>query len=462
MAKPRKVFYCTDCGNEIYSWQGQCPACRAWNTIVEAPVEKASPAGKSLPVSRETIARCRVRGNAVSSLKSLRDLSTSVETRAETGFFELDRVLGGGAVMGSLILVGGAPGIGKSTLLLQICDSLAAKNRVLYVSGEESEHQIKLRAERLGVDGQNVLLLTETDITEVLGAVADCEPNILIVDSIQTLYNPDITSAPGSVGQVKDCAMSLLRLSKSSGITVFLIGHVNKEGAIAGPMVLEHMVDCVLSFEGELRTSFRILRARKNRFGSTSEIGVFEMTGGGLREVKNPSEQMLAGRPVNTPGTCVTCVMEGSRPILAEIQALIVPSALTNPRRNATGLDLNRTLMLLAVLEKRGGLRVGGCDAYLNVVGGLDLDEPGADLATVLAAASSYRDITAGDDTAAVGEVGLTGELRAVSQMDLRLAEIARLGFKRCVLPAGTKVTAPKGLELVFVKNVGDVLRLLK
>ncbi|MDR0906348.1 MAG: DNA repair protein RadA, partial [Oscillospiraceae bacterium] len=390
------------------------------------------------------------------------ELAAGGERRVETGFYELDRVLGGGAVLGSLILVGGAPGIGKSTLLLQICDEIAKDRKALYVSGEESERQIKLRAERLGVTGENVLLLTETDIGEVLNAVADCEPDILIVDSIQTLYNADIASAPGSVGQVKDCALSLLRLSKTSGVTVFLIGHVNKEGAIAGPMVLEHMVDCVLSFEGEPRTSFRILRARKNRYGSTNEIGVFEMTGDGLREVKNPSEQMLAGRPVNTPGTCVTCVMEGSRPILAEIQALVVPSQLNNPRRNATGLDLNRTLMLLAVLEKRGGLRVGGCDAYLNVIGGLELDEPGADLATILALASSYRDLAVGDDTAAVGEVGLTGELRSVTQTDLRLAEVARLGFKKCILPAGTKVTAPKGLELAFVKSVEEALRILK
>jgi DNA repair protein RadA/Sms len=333
---------------------------------------------------------------------------------------------------------------------------------VLYVSGEESERQIKMRAERLGVAGENVLLLTETDIGEVLSAVASSEPDILIVDSIQTLYNPEITSAPGSVGQVKDCAMSLLRLAKSSGVTVFLIGHVNKEGAIAGPMVLEHMVDCVLSFEGEPRTSFRVLRARKNRFGSTNEIGVFEMGDGGLREVLNPSEQLLAGRPSMTPGTCVTCVMEGSRPILAEIQALVAPSSQSNPRRNATGVDFNRAMMLLAVLEKRGGLRVGGCDAYLNVIGGLEVDEPGADLATVLALASGYRDIAVGDDIAAIGEVGLTGELRGVSQTQTRLAEIARLGFKRCVLPYGTKDVAPKGLELVYAKNITEALRLLK
>jgi len=458
MAKAKKVFFCTECGNELPSWQGQCPACREWNTIVEAP-EAMQSASPSKTAGRGSAAAPRFGG--ASTPKLLSELEVSDESRVATGYSELDRVLGGGAVLGSLVLVGGAPGIGKSTLLLQICDVVAKRKRVLYVSGEESEQQIKLRAERLGIDGANVLLLAETDITEVLGAAADCAPDVLIVDSIQTLYNPDLTSAPGSVGQVKDCAMSLLRLSKSTGITVFLIGHVNKEGAIAGPMVLEHMVDCVLSFEGEPRTSFRILRARKNRFGSTNEIGVFEMTGGGLQEVKNPSEQMLAGRPVNTPGTCVTCVMEGSRPILAEIQALVVPSALTNPRRNATGLDLNRTMMLLAVLEKRGGLRVSGCDAYLNVVGGLELEEPAADLATVLALASSYRDIAVGDDTAAIGEVGLTGELRAAAQTEARLAEVARLGFTRCILPAGAKAAAPKGLELIRVKNIEEALRLL-
>jgi DNA repair protein RadA/Sms len=375
---------------------------------------------------------------------------------------ELDRVLGGGAVPGSLILVGGSPGIGKSTLLLQICEFLSQNRRVLYVSGEESERQLKMRAERLGVKSGGMYLLTETDINEIIAAAEETAPDILIADSIQTLYNPDNASAPGGVGQVKDCAMSLLRLSKSSGITVFLVGHVNKEGAIAGPMVLEHMVDCVLNFEGEPRTSFRILRARKNRFGSTNEIGVFEMRGEGLREVKNPSEQLLSGRPHDTPGTCVTCVMEGSRPILAEIQALVAPSSLGVPRRNATGIDYNRAMMLLAVLEKRGGLRVGACDTYLNVIGGLELEEPAADLATVLALASGYRDIPIGDDVAAIGEVGLTGELRAVSQTEQRVAEIARLGFRRCVLPRGAVVKAPDGLELVYAKNITEALGLLK
>ncbi|MDR2615929.1 MAG: DNA repair protein RadA [Oscillospiraceae bacterium] len=451
--KAKKVFYCTECGNELHSWQGQCPACKAWNTIVEAPSETKGSRGASASSSGK---------RSLPAVKTLSEIEYGDEVRVSTGMSELDRVLGGGAVSGSLILVGGAPGIGKSTLLLQICEHLSKKRRVLYVSGEESERQLKMRAERLGVKSEKLYLLTETDMGEVLAAVNQAEPDILIADSIQTMYNPELTSAPGSVGQVKDCAMSLLRLSKSSGVTVFLIGHVNKEGAIAGPMVLEHMVDCVLNFEGEPRTSFRILRARKNRFGSTNEIGVFEMQGAGLREVKNPSEQLLSGRPRDTPGTCVTCVMEGSRPILAEIQALVAPSSLGVPRRNATGVDYNRAMMLLAVLEKRGGLRVGACDAYLNVIGGLELEEPAADLATLLALASCYRDIPLGDDLAAIGEVGLTGELRAVSQTELRVAETARLGFRRLVLPRGAAVTAPRGLELIYVKNITEALGLLK
>ena len=454
--KKKPGFFCTDCGTEYLSWQGKC-SCGAWNTIVEAPAVTTAAAtrGASSRGAQSSGGSARARP------KTLSELEDKGELRVATGLGELDRVLGGGAVLGSLILVGGAPGIGKSTLLLQICDIIAKNRKVLYISGEESERQIKLRAARLGVTSENVLLLTETDINEVLAVVAEEKPDILIVDSIQTLYNPDISSAPGSVGQVKDCAMSLLRLSKSTNVTVFLVGHVNKEGAIAGPMVLEHMVDCVLSFEGEVRTSFRVLRARKNRFGSTNEIGVFEMCDTGLREVENPSERLLSGRPENTPGTCVTCVLEGSRPILAEIQALVAPSSQSVPRRNATGVDFNRSMMLLAVAEKRGGLRVGGCDAYLNVIGGLDIDEPAADLATVLAIASGYRDTPLGDDLAAIGEVGLTGELRDVSRTELRLAEVARLGFKRCVLPRDSKVAVPKGLKAVYAKTISEAFKAL-
>ncbi|MDR2502548.1 MAG: DNA repair protein RadA, partial [Oscillospiraceae bacterium] len=307
----------------------------------------------------------------------------------------------------------------------------------------------------------NVWLLAETDIGDIVESITDAAPDVCIIDSVQTLYNPELPSAPGSVTQVKDCAMALLRMCKNTGTTVFLISHVNKEGAIAGPIVLEHMVDCVLQFEGERQTAFRVLRAKKNRFGSTNEIGVFEMTDAGLSEVKNPSEQMLAGRPVNIPGACVTCVLEGTRPILAEIQALVAQSTLAAPRRNATGLEYNRSLMLLAVLEKRGGMRVGGFDVYLNVVGGMSLDEPGADLAIILAAASCYRDKPIADNVAAIGEVGLTGELRAVSQTDLRVAEAARLGFKKCIIPSGArgKISVPEGMEIVYAKNILDAVK---
>jgi DNA repair protein RadA/Sms len=317
-----------------------------------------------------------------------------------------------------------------------------------------------MRALRLGVKGGGVFILAETEISEIHAHAADITPDILIIDSIQTLYNPELTASPGSVGQVKDCTMSLLRLSKDVGVTVFLVGHVNKEGAIAGPKVLEHMVDCVLYFEGERSLNYRILRAAKNRYGSTNEIGVFEMLDSGLNQVMNPSEMLLSGRPALTPGTCVTCVIEGTRPILAEIQALVTPSSANMPRRNSNGIEYNRAMMLLAVLQQRGGLRVGGCDAYINVIGGLNIDDPGADLATVLALASAYKDRPLRSDAAVFGEVGLTGELRQVSQISQRLAEIARMGFKVCILPSKTKskLLVPDGLELLHVKNIGEAI----
>jgi len=392
----------------------------------------------------------------------LERLETSSEMRFGTGFKELDRVLGGGAVVGSLVLVGGSPGIGKSTLLLQICGLLDGSLKVLYVSGEESERQIKMRAERLGVKGGGVFVLAETELSEVLASAEELQPDILVIDSIQTLYNPELSSSPGSVGQVKDCTMSLLRLAKDKGVTVFLVGHVNKEGAIAGPKVLEHMVDCVLYFEGERSMNYRILRAAKNRYGSTNEIGVFEMLDAGLLEVMNPSEMLISGRPENTPGTCVTCVIEGTRPILAEIQALVTPCSANMPRRNSNGIEYNRAMMLLAVLQQRGGLHVGGCDAYINVIGGLNIDDPGADLATALAIASAYRDKPVRGEVAAFGEIGLTGELRQVSQITPRLVEIARMGFTACIQPHSAKgrVQAPKGLELIHVKTVAEAIRL--
>lgn len=455
--KAKNLFYCTECGNETPKWQGRCTACGAWNTVVERPAEKVSKR------SGPTVSRGAGIGMAINRPKAMKDVEITDELRFSTGMGELDRVLGGGAVKGSLVLVGGAPGIGKSTLMLQICDSLCRFASVLYVSGEESERQIKLRAERLKVKGEGLHLLAETNLENMVDAVHSMNPDILIVDSIQTLYNGNVSSAPGSISQVKECTMTLMQLAKGEGITVFVIGHVNKEGNIAGPKVLEHMVDCVLYFEGERHMAYRILRAAKNRFGATNEIGVFEMEDGGLAEVPNPSEALLAGRPADAPGTCVTCVMEGVRPVLAEIQALVVPSALSNPRRVSNGFDYNRSALLLAVLEKRGGLMIGNCDSYMNVIGGLSLDEPAADLAAVLALASSFRDKPVPNDLTAIGEVGLTGELRAVSALGQRLAEVQRLGFTKCLIPKRVqgKLTVPEGLELIRVANIREALAAL-
>ena len=444
--KEKRVFYCSSCGNETPRWQGQCPACGAWNTLTEAPAAPKA-TGKSRPVRR-------------SVPKRLAELDSSEETRFSTGVRELDRVLGGGAVRGSIVLFGGAPGIGKSTLLLQSCGRMTGTEKILYVTGEESEHQLRMRAERLDVSKENVFVLAGTDINDVIAAIEELSPDLVIIDSIQTVYDPSLTTAPGSVGQVKQCAMELMQLAKSTGFTAFVVGHVNKEGAIAGPKVLEHMVDCVLYFEGDGNHNYRILRAEKNRFGSTNEIGVFEMAQDGLREVPNPSEVMLAGRPIGVPGTCVACVMEGSRPILAEIQALVTPTGFSSARRTSNGFDYNRLYLMLAVLEKRGGMSVNSCDAYMNVVGGLTLDEPSADLAACLAVASSFRDIPLPDKLCAVGEVGLTGEIRSVQMLDLRLAEVARLGFTQCVVPSRTRgeIKAPKGLELIFVKTLREAV----
>lgn len=452
--KAKKVFYCTQCGNETPKWQGQCSACGAWNTIVEQPVEKAiKTASGAVKLSSST-------GFARRKAQLIKEVETTDELRFATGMQELDRVLGGGAVKGSLVLVGGAPGIGKSTLMLQICDNLCRFANVLYVSGEESERQIKLRAERLKVRGEGLYLLSETNLDDILEAVNELKPDVLIVDSIQTLYNGDLTTSPGSVGQVKDCTMTLMQLAKGRGITVFVIGHINKEGSLAGPKVLEHMVDCVLYFEGEEHMSHRILRAAKNRFGATNEIGVFEMVDNGLAEVPNPSEALLSGRPQDIPGTCVTCVMEGARPVLAEIQALVVPSNYGNPRRTSNGFDYNRAVLLLAVLEKRGGLMLGNCDAYLNVIGGLWVNEPSADLAAIISLASSFRDRNVPGDLAAIGEVGLTGELRSVNSINQRLSEVQRLGFTKCLIPAKNhgKVIAPEGLQLIRVRNIREAL----
>ena len=450
--KAKTLFYCTECGNESPKWAGRCSVCGAWNSIVEQPEgKKAAGKGRLLANVRTVKA------------ESIIDLSSGEEIRFSTGMGELDRVLGGGAVKGSLVLVGGAPGIGKSTLMLQICKKLGEQFRVLYVSGEESVHQLKLRAKRLHVESKNLYVLSETNLGDVLECVNEEQPEVLIVDSIQTLYNEELNSPAGSVGQVKDCTMKLMQLAKEGSITVFVIGHVNKDGFIAGPKVLEHMVDCVLYFEGEQHMAYRILRAAKNRFGATNEIGVFEMLDCGLREVENPSEMLLSGRPEDAPGSCVTCVMEGARPVLAEVQALLAPTNANYPRRTCNGLDSNRASMLLAVLEKRGRLRMSQCDAFFNIIGGLTLDEPAADLATLVAIASSYLDKPVPAKLAAIGEVGLSGEVRSVSHVPQRLSEVHRLGFDKCIVPAqqGDMLRAPDGLQLIPAKNIGQVLQLL-
>ena len=449
MAKQKTVFFCTACGNESPKWAGRCASCGAWNTMQEHIEKPAAPGrAKSAPVGMSRTPR------------KLSQVDSGDEIRFLTGMGELDRVLGGGAVVGSLVLVGGAPGIGKSTLLLQICANICRNRRVLYVSGEESERQLKLRAERLGVDSEELFILSETRMSEVLAAVETVRPDILIADSIQTLYNESNESSPGSVSQVKDCTMSLMTVSKQEGLTVFVVGHINKDGAIAGPKVLEHMVDCVLLFEGDQHSSYRLLRAAKNRFGSTNEIGVFEMIDSGLIEVPNPSKMLLQGRPENAPGSCVACVMEGSRPVLAEIQALVTKTSFNVPRRAADGFDFNRAVLMMAVAEKRGGLNLSTFDAYINVVGGLRLDEPAADLPLILAVASVYRDRPIPATLAAIGEVGLTGEIRAVNHLSQRLQEVSRLGFKQCVIPryGSDKVEIPEGLEVFRVRNIREAI----
>lgn len=451
--KQKTLFYCTECGNEFSKWAGCCPSCGAWNTIVEQPEPLKNQSSKGNLLNR------------ISTRKAcpITELQSADEIRFPTGIGELDRVLGGGAVRGSLILIGGAPGIGKSTLMLQICSKLCGFSKVLYVSGEESAHQLKMRGRRLQAESPQLYVISETCMTDVLRSVQEEKPDVLIVDSIQTMYSESLDSPAGSVAQVKDCTMTLMRLAKGENITVFVIGHVNKEGAIAGPKVLEHMVDCVLYFEGDEHTAYRILRAAKNRFGATNEIGVFEMQDNGLKEVPNPSELLLAERPEDAPGTCVTCVMEGVRPVLAEIQALVVSSSYGTPRRTSNGFDYNRAAMLMAVLEKRGGLKVSSCDAYMNIVGGLTLDEPAADLAAVVAIASSYLDRPIPKELVAIGEVGLSGEIRSVNQLELRISEVQRLGFQKCLIPAhgARQIKGRPSMELLPVQNIGDALRVI-
>ncbi len=451
--KDKKVYVCTECDYQSPKWMGQCPSCKKWNTLVE---EAYTPA----PVVKNQ--RASIISDA-SEPVLFKDMEMPKYIRSNTGISELDRVLGGGIVDGSVILLAGEPGIGKSTLLMQICSKIPS--RVLYVSGEESKGQLKLRGERLGLNGDNTYFLTETNVDSVLNYTDKLSPSIMIIDSIQTMFDPSCTSIPGSINQVKECAVKFIAKAKSKGISIILVGHVNKEGTIAGPKILEHMVDAVLYFEGERIQSYRIIRAIKNRFGSTNEIGVFEMTDMGLVEVPNPSEMLLSGRPVGVSGSCAVCVMEGSRPIIAEIQALVTPTTFPAPRRTSNGVDYNRLCLLLAVLEKRLGLKFSQCDIYLNVVSGLRLDEPSIDLAVALALISSMKDIPIPQNVIAMGEIGLAGECRTISDVQKRLNESYRLGFDTIAIPykcIDTKLKIPKGVSVIPIQAVYDALSLFK
>ena len=421
----KSVYICSNCGYESAKWFGKCPSCGEWNTMEEhVPT-----------VQTKTKTSAGSRGAAIASVKKLSEINSDIEKRILTGVNEFDRVLGGGIVEGSLILLSGDPGIGKSTILLQICEYLGKNKTILYISGEESARQIKLRANRLGVTTDNLFILANTDVLSIIETIKVEKPDIVIIDSIQTMVIDGVSSTAGSVTQVRESTNLFMHLAKSLGIPIFIVGHVNKDGAIAGPKVLEHIVDTVLYFEGERNYSYRILRSVKNRFGSTNEIGVFEMTQSGLKEVENPSLLMLSGRPKNTSGTCVACTMEGSRPILAEVQGLVTASGFGTPRRMSTGFDYNRMSMLIAVLEKRAGYYFNGMDAYLNVVGGLKLYEPAADLSVAIALISSLKDVVINDNALAFGEIGLAGEIRAVNNCEMRINEAIRLGFTKCVIP---------------------------
>ncbi len=443
---PKTTYVCVECGVVSPKWMGRCPSCDAWDSLQENVESPTAP----------TAARSASTTKAV----RLNDVDTREEPRLSTQIGELDRVLGGGIVRGSLILVSGDPGIGKSTLLLQMCKTMPGQT-ILYVSGEESAQQIKLRAQRIGMAGDGCLLLADTDIINVLSHIEEHKPNVVIIDSIQTMANPDSSSMAGNVSQVRECTMLLTHCAKRLGIPMFIVSHVTKEGGIAGPKVLEHVVDCVLYFEGERHNLHRVLRAVKNRFGSTNEIGVFEMKGDGLAEVANPSELLLQGRPADAPGSCVVSVLEGTRPILAEVQALCTPTAFPSPRRSANGIDYNRIILLMAVLEKRMMYPLSGYDAYVNVIGGLSIDEPAVDLGAVIALASSYKNLPIPQHLAAIGEVGLTGEVRNVNAIDVRVNEAARLGFKSIMLPKGSVVKPPEGVSLLYVDTVGRCIDLL-
>ncbi len=454
----KTVYICSECEYESAKWLGKCPRCGAWNSFQEDVVEKES-AAPSVATHRSAVPRMSENHAAPFS-----QLKTPEYIRAKTGMSELDRVLGGGLVTGSVVLLSGEPGIGKSTLLMQICDTLSRDKTVLYVSGEESANQLKLRAERLRIGGTKLYILTETNIEEILSEAKSIKPEIIIADSVQTMYSDRISSAPGSIANVREVATAFIAKAKSEGISVFLVGHVNKEGGIAGPKVLEHMVDAVLNFEGDRRQSYRIIRAIKNRFGSTNEIGVFEMTDRGLCEVPNPSEMLLADRPADASGNCAVCTMEGTRPLLAEIQALVSPTSFPSPRRTANGIDYNRTYLILAVLEKRLGLKFSTHDVYLNVIGGMHIDEPASDLGIALALISSLTDRQIPDDLIAIGELGLSGECRGVANVEQRVKEAARLGFATALVPKHNMggCEAISGITCQPIKNVYDLLRFLK
>ena len=449
MAKAKtSAFFCQNCGYESSKWMGQCPACREWNTFVEELVDR-----KALSTSGKIKPATEAKPVPLSAIK------TSDEERISTSMPELDRVLGGGVVKGSLVLVGGDPGIGKSTLLLQVCRNLSGQNlSVLYVSGEESLQQIKLRAERIGTFSDHLELLCETSLDTIRTVIERNKPQIVVIDSIQTMYNENVSSAPGSVSQVRESTGVLMQIAKGMDISIFIVGHVTKEGVVAGPRVLEHMVDTVLYFEGDRHAAYRIIRGVKNRYGSTNEIGVFEMRAEGLEQILNPSEFMLEGRPTDASGSVVACLMEGTRPILVEIQALLTRSNFGMPRRTAVGTDYNRVNLLMAVLEKRIGIQMGDFDAYVNVAGGMKISEPGLDLALVIAMLSSYKNRVIEADTIFFGEVGLAGEIRAVAMTDQRVAEAKKLGFKRCVLPKVSmdSLKDTSGIELIGISNVKE------
>lgn len=445
MPKDKLVFVCRECGQDYPKWNGKCAACGAWNSLEE-----------TVPV---TVSGTKA---AAAELKYSRmsEISYNDEIRYDTGISELDRVLGGGLVKGSLVLIGGDPGIGKSTLLLQICGKMGDEHTILYVSGEESERQIKLRAQRLGINCENLFLASNNSCESIIRAVAENKPEVVIIDSIQTITSSAVSSSAGSIVQVRECTNAFMRMAKSEEIPVFIVSHVNKDGGIAGPKIMEHIVDTVLYFEGDKMLSYRILRAIKNRFGSTNEIGMFRMDDGGLSQVENPSETMLSGRPAGVSGSTVVCAIEGSRPILAEVQALVAKSSFSTPRRTATGVDYNRLYMLIAVLEKRLGFTFGGLDVYVNIVGGLRIDEPAADLAVAAALYSGLCDKPVPEDMIMFGEVGLGGEIRSVSRVRERVKEAARLGFKTCIVPANS---VPKnedfGIKIVEAKNLGQAFR---